>query len=109
MKIGDGSKIKIEGVGDVRLDCVSRLDGSRITSILLKDCLYVPDLGDVSLVSVRKCQKNGLFVLGYGNKLEVRQSAEGRPVCLGVDVGRGLFELQLDPSLRRQWGLCHGA
>lgn len=62
-KIGDGSRIKIEGVGDVRLMPESG------KAVILRDCLYVPSLGKLS---VRKCQRNGLHVIGHDDILEVR-------------------------------------
>lgn len=47
----------------------------------------------MSFVFIKKCQKNGLFVLDYGNRLEVREFTEGPPVCLGIDVEHDLCEL----------------
>ena len=89
VKIGDGSRIRIEGIGDVRLENPFNANAP----IVLRDCLYVPSLGNLSLLSVRKCQKNGFHVVGRDDILEVKRP-KGSTVCLGKDVGNGLFELQ---------------
>ena len=96
VRIGDGSRIKIEGVGTMRLACEGDV------TIALRDCLYVPDLGDVSLMSIRKCQRNGFYVIGHDDVLEVRRTTSGPTICLGRDTGKGLFELQLQPWFRQQ-------
>ena len=102
VKIGDGSRIKIEGVGNVRLMPESG------KAVILRDCLYVPSLGKLSLLSIRKCQSNGLHVIGHDDILEVRQPG-GTVICFGKDVGNGLFELQLQQheefamTTYRQW------
>ena len=92
IKIGDGSRIKIEGIGDVKLRLGPQSDGS--PTIVLRDCLYIPSLGKLSLLSVRKCQENGLHIVGRDDVLEVRKP-NGTIIYHGKDVGNGLFELQL--------------
>ena len=67
VRIGDSSRIKVEGIGDVKLGCTSS-SGYVVT---LRDCLYVLELGDGSLVSIRKCQKNGFYIVGHCDTLEV--------------------------------------
>ena len=58
VKIGDGSQIRIDGVGNVRLTP----NGGK--TVILQDCLCVPSSGKLSLLSVRKCQRNSLHVIG---------------------------------------------
>ena len=89
--IGDGLRIKVGGIGDVEL---SWNGGYAIT---LRNCMYVPELGDVSLVSIRKCQKNGFYIIGLSDTIEVTKP-DGKVLCFGKDVGNGLFELQLYPT-----------
>ena len=109
VRIGDGSRLSIEGVSDVRLHCTSS-DGS-CNVIVLKDCLYVPSLGGVSLVSVRKCQKSGYSIVSCSDYFEVRKAMDGPAVCVGKDIGNGLFELQLslDPLPTESAGVTENA
>lgn len=67
-------------------------------AVILQDCLYVPSLEKLSLLSVRKCQSSGLHVIGHDDIPEVRQ-AGGTVICFGREVGNGLFELQLRNGL----------
>ena len=100
VKIGDGSRIRIEGVGDIKLAL------SKSSTIILRDCLYVPSLGKLSLLLVRKCQKNGLHVVGHDDILEV-QKPNGAVICHGKDVGNGLFELQMQHDGNQHGKLQH--
>ena len=93
VRIGDDSRLKVVGIGIVPLLCL--LSDNSISHVTLHQCLCVPDLGEISLVSSRKCQEKGLVVLGYDNVQEVRCGSVTGELILFSKFIDGIFEVWL--------------
>ena len=93
VKIGDDFRLEVVRIGIVPLLCL--LPNNSSSHVTLHECLYIPDFGEISLVSSSKCQEKGLCVLGYDNLQAIRGGSVTRELILYSKFIDGIFEVQL--------------
>ena len=110
VRVADERRVPVEGVGEVHLDC--QAPGGTTSLVRLKRVLYVPELGNTSLLSWKAVNKQEYKLVGEDEWLCIQDKRTGEIIIWAKETRTDYVIQQVEECARityEEWhqAMCH--